>query len=259
MNDIPSPIAQLLKASICLSEEEKEKLGEIILKGEDSEEKGEVQEQLLRGYLPFIVEELAKLYGWENLEDNVGIALWRVCLLTEKWDGRKGSFTTLLGENFKTELPSRISQEQQAIHIGSSVDRIKKFIEKYRKANGKEPTNEEIAEGLHLSPRTVSRQRSLPSPQVFPLESLSRKESLPNGEETWEKIIEKISVEQIISKLPPREQEIVKLRAGLDGEEPRTLQEIADRLGVSRQRVHKIIQKEIIPKLEKLLLEAKAT
>lgn len=40
--------------------------------------------------------------------------------------------------------------------------------------------------------------------------------------------------------LAPKEREVMTLRFGLDGEEPKTLQEIGERLGVSRERVRQI-------------------
>ncbi len=43
-----------------------------------------------------------------------------------------------------------------------------------------------------------------------------------------------------LAELTPKEREVMTVRFGLDGEEPRTLQEIGDRLGLSRERVRQI-------------------
>jgi RNA polymerase primary sigma factor len=47
-------------------------------------------------------------------------------------------------------------------------------------------------------------------------------------------------IQAALADLAPKEREVMALRFGLDGEEPRTLQEIGDRLGLSRERVRQI-------------------
>lgn len=47
-------------------------------------------------------------------------------------------------------------------------------------------------------------------------------------------------LDSALGDLAPKEREVMALRFGLDGEEPRTLQEIGDRLGVSRERVRQL-------------------
>jgi RNA polymerase primary sigma factor len=42
------------------------------------------------------------------------------------------------------------------------------------------------------------------------------------------------------ARLPPREQEVLRMRFGLDGNEGRTLKQIADELEISRERVRQI-------------------
>jgi RNA polymerase primary sigma factor len=47
-------------------------------------------------------------------------------------------------------------------------------------------------------------------------------------------------IERAVSRLSEREATIIRLRFGLDGGEPRTLEEVGERLGVSRERVRQI-------------------
>ncbi len=53
------------------------------------------------------------------------------------------------------------------------------------------------------------------------------------------------SLEEVISRLTPREQEILRLRFGLDRGAPRTLQEIGDQFGLTRERIRQIEAKAI--------------
>lgn len=45
---------------------------------------------------------------------------------------------------------------------------------------------------------------------------------------------------QLVESLQPREASVIRMRFGLDGEEPRTLKEIGDQLGLTRERVRQI-------------------
>jgi RNA polymerase primary sigma factor len=43
-----------------------------------------------------------------------------------------------------------------------------------------------------------------------------------------------------LEELDPKEEKVIKLRFGLDGEEPRTLKEIGEMMGLSRERIRQI-------------------
>ncbi len=61
---------------------------------------------------------------------------------------------------------------------------------------------------------------------------------------------EKIIVKKAIEKLSKREQTIIKLRFGLDGEQERTQKEVADLLGISQSYISRL-EKKIIKRLKK--------
>ena len=47
----------------------------------------------------------------------------------------------------------------------------------------------------------------------------------------------------MVGDLEEKEREVIRMRFGLDGEEPRTLQEIGEALGLSRERIRQIESK----------------
>ena len=67
-------------------------------------------------------------------------------------------------------------------------------------------------------------------------QSLSRKVLIEN---------QRANIEQLISVLPSREEKVIRFRYGLEGSEPMTLEEIGNRLGLTRERVRQIEEKAI--------------
>ena len=47
-------------------------------------------------------------------------------------------------------------------------------------------------------------------------------------------------IQGMVAELDEKEREVIRMRFGLDGEEPRTLQEIGEALGLSRERIRQI-------------------
>ena len=62
----------------------------------------------------------------------------------------------------------------------------------------------------------------------------------PLPEETVEVRMRKQALRSALASLPEREREVVTLRYGIDGREPRTLEEIGRCLGLTRERVRQI-------------------
>jgi len=133
-------------------------------------------------------------------------------------------------------------------------------IAKYRAARlqelGREPTAEEIARGLDLTPEEVERTLtltrspvSLDSP-IVPGEDGRLIDYIPDrmsqgpDEETYEKLLTE-SLTKVLDTLAEREAMILRLYFGLGGERPRSLEEIGELLGVTRERVRQIKEKAL--------------
>ena len=63
------------------------------------------------------------------------------------------------------------------------------------------------------------------------------------------------SVMGTLDQLDPREASVLRMRFGLDGEEPRTLREIGEELGLTRERVRQIERESLSKMSERLCTE----
>jgi RNA polymerase primary sigma factor len=132
------------------------------------------------------------------------------------------------------------------------LDKLRKVLEGYRRYTqriGAEPSPEELAAELDLPPNEVEtilhvyRHFSLDTPigeegetsfvDVLP------STAVPSGEEAYIGATLTQEIQELLGQLPPREQQVLRLRFGLDGE-PKTLEEVGAMLGVSRERVRQI-------------------
>jgi RNA polymerase primary sigma factor len=124
---------------------------------------------------------------------------------------------------------------------------------------GRKPEPEEIAQHLALSMEQMERVLSAPTHTI----SLEK----PVGEDGENQLGEFIEdeevpppvdlildeelhelLQEVLWKLPSRERQIIDLRFGLSSGDPRTLQEIAEEFGLSRERIRQI-EGEVLRKL----------
>jgi RNA polymerase primary sigma factor len=135
---------------------------------------------------------------------------------------------------------------------GMKLQRIRRVAARLAQRHRIQPSEADIAEQLGLSVDEVAHAlqhgdtQSLDAPSgpddKRPLmERLADPEApLPDGEaELTERIA---AVHSAVGTLPAREAHFIRLYFGLHGEEPLTMQEIADLAGVSRSRVQQVIQ-----------------
>lgn len=127
---------------------------------------------------------------------------------------------------------------------------------------GRQPSTSELAERLELPPRrveeilrlsqdTASLDVTVDDESSTRLSDLIEDDTCDAPEETAHRLTMQESVRLALSNLTTREKQIVKLRFGIDGEGPYTLEETGRRLGITRERVRQI-QEKAIRKLRQL-------
>jgi len=137
------------------------------------------------------------------------------------------------------------------------ISKVKETYERLKEELDREPTLEEIAKEVGASVKKVKNALQvvrMPYSLDMPLgqegEDLTLLDVLSKkGTEDVEKEIVEESLKKeltsLLSALDDRERAIIEHRFGLNGEEPKTLTEVGDLLGISRERVRQIEQRAL--------------
>jgi len=173
----------------------------------------------------------------------------------EKFDWRRGfKFSTYatwwIRQAVARALADKARTIRMPVHIVERLQKINRAERSLWTHLGREPTLEEIADEASLTPQQVVEVRaaarasaSLDAPigdadDAVLGDFVAGDEPLP--EEKVETQLRRQALLRALGGLPEREREVVTLRYGIDGNEPRTLEEIGRRLGLTRERVRQI-------------------
>ena len=144
------------------------------------------------------------------------------------------------------------------IHISEKLSKMRRISRELSHRFGRQPNRLELANAMGIEPQDLEDLVSQSAPCAS-LDAHARGEEDrstlgelipdPNSDEPMEGMDRSIQKEHLggwLSQLNEREQKIMRLRFGLDGEEPLTLAEIGRQINVSRERVRQLEAKAIL-------------
>ena len=222
----------------------------------------EALDKLVRSNLRFVVS-VAKKYQNQgvSLSDLINEGNLGLIRAAHKFDETKGiKFISYAVWWIRQAILQALAEQSRIVRVplnrAGTLHRIGKRSSALQQELGREPTIDEIAEGMDIPKEEVAKTLAIsrshlsldapltPGEDNKLLDYLADEDSPGPDDQTFERALSN-SIEEVLKTLKEREAKILRLYFGLDSQEAMTLEEIGGLLGITRERVRQIKEKAL--------------
>ncbi len=213
-----------------------------------------------------LVVSIAKRYMGQGLpfpdliqEGNVGLMR-----AVDKYDYKRGNrFSTYATWWIRQAITRALAQKTRTIriplHMTERIRHMYRIAQQLEQTLGRRATPEEIAEQMNMpadairgmidaSQHAIALERPVGEDGDSEFGDFIEDEDSPSPVDTATQHLLQETIEEVLSELTPRQSHILRLRFGLGGGDPHTLEEIANKFGLSRERIRQL-EKEALRRL----------
>ncbi len=213
-----------------------------------------------------LVVSIAKRYMGQGLpfpdliqEGNVGLMR-----AVDKYDYKRGNrFSTYATWWIRQAITRALAQKTRTIriplHMTERIRQMYRTAQTLEQKLGRRPSPEEIASEMGMpaenvrsmmdaSQHAIALERPVGDDGDSEFGDFIEDQDTPSPVESATQHLLQETIEEVLSELTPRQSHILRLRFGLGGGEPHTLEEIANKFGLSRERIRQL-EKEALRRL----------